>query len=96
MPCSAQDYGIAAESLLGILGSYFFYAACLGRAAESKDEHMLLLEFFAAKRYSGADRIYVAPHIPHKLLNNALESYGLNEDPASIRVLIDDTLFGSG
>lgn len=57
---------------------------------------MLLQEFFAAKRYSGADRIYVAPHIPSKLLNNALESYGLNEDPASIRVLIDDTVFGSG
>lgn len=57
---------------------------------------MLLLEFFAAKRYSGADRIYVAPHIPPKLLNNALDSYGLNEDPASIRVLIDDTVFGSG
>lgn len=57
---------------------------------------MLLLEFFAAKRYSGADRIYVAPHIPPKLLNNALDSYGLNEDPNSIRVLIDDTVFGSG
>lgn len=57
---------------------------------------MLLQEFFAAKRYSGADRIYVAPHIPSKLLNNALDSYGLNEDPASIRVLIDDTVFGSG
>lgn len=57
---------------------------------------MLLLEFLAAKRYSGADRIYVAPHIPLKLLNNALDSYGLNEDPASIKVLIDDTVFGSG
>lgn len=57
---------------------------------------MLLLDFFAAKRYSGADRIYVAPHIPPKLLNNALDSYGLNEDPTSIRVLIDDTVFGSG
>ncbi|RMS24242.1 hypothetical protein [Pseudomonas syringae] len=57
---------------------------------------MLLQEFFAAKRYSGADRIYVAPYIPSIMLNNALDSYGLNEDPASIRVLIDDTVFGSG
>lgn len=57
---------------------------------------MLLLEFLAAKRYSGADRIYVAPHIPPKLLINALGSYGLTEDPSTIRVLIDDTVFGSG
>ena len=57
---------------------------------------MLLMDFFAAKRYSGARRIYVAPHIPSRLLNNALASYKLTAEPATIQVLIDDTVFGSG
>lgn len=57
---------------------------------------MEFLDFFSQERYSGASRIYLAPNIPKKLLNNALDSYGLDVDPTDILALIDDTMLGSG
>lgn len=41
-------------------------------------------------------RVYIAPNIPLKKLQNALESYGHGLKPSDVLVLLDDTIFSSG
>ncbi len=41
------------------------------------------------------DRVYIAPNIVDKKLNNAIESIAKGEDPDYIVAIIDTTLFGS-
>lgn len=57
---------------------------------------MELIDFFNEKKFAGCENIYISPHIPAKLLSNAVGAYSVRVDPKEVVVLIDDTAFGSG
>lgn len=57
---------------------------------------MGLVEFLKSKgiNFAGSDKVFIAPNIPMKKINGAMQSIARWASPNEIAVLVDDTVFG--
>lgn len=62
----------------------------------ASDAQATLLETLQGLEFNAEplERVFVAPHIPLKKLQGALDSYGEGLRPGDVVALVDDTLFG--